>query len=101
MTTPADVERRDNNLSVIRGYLNEKFPKCDVEDRPDKPVGHWFTVTALEIHKCFKLWIDRALLEDANFTPDITKAALYSRDIADEMKTSGPEGYRWHPDSFS
>jgi hypothetical protein len=99
MTTPGDMERRDKNLTVIRSYLNEKFPKCDVEDKSDKPVGHWFTVTDLENHKSFKLWIDRARLEDGNYTPDLTKAALYSRDIAYEMKTSGAEGYHWHPDN--
>ena len=67
MTTPGDMERRDRNLTVIRSYLNEKFPGCDVEDKPDKLVGHWFTVTDLDNHKCFKPWIDRARLEDADY----------------------------------
>lgn len=100
MTTSENMEHREKNLTVIRNYLNEKFPGCETNDKSDNPVGHWFIVTDVEHHKCFKLWIDRARLEDANYAPDLTKAALYSRDIADEMKTSGAEGYDWHPDSF-
>ena len=101
MTTSEDQEHRDKNLTVIRSYLNETFPGCDLEDKPDKPVGHWFTVTDLVCHKRFRLWVDRARLEDANYGPDLTKAALYSMDIAYEMTTSGAGGYQWHPDNYN
>jgi hypothetical protein len=95
MSTPADQERIEANLGVIRTYLQNKFPSYTLKEVSGLDEYHMFIVTNVELYETYKLKVSGPRLSDQSNTPAKTQAALDSDDVARKMIEANGNYFYW------
>ncbi len=92
----AHIQRRiDENLCVIREYLNGKFPGCLITEECVPSRYHLFIVTHGPPIKCHKLKVDWLRLCGRDCTPERTRTQLNIDSVASYMVRPGYSYYPW------
>jgi len=89
-----EAKRIQENLTVIRNYLLDKFQGFHlVRDQSEGPCGHLFTVADRSIYTLYTLKVSGARLSDKAHTSEDIKRLLDLDIVADRMRDPRNGGY--------
>ncbi|MDK2744062.1 MAG: hypothetical protein NDI90_14215 [Nitrospira sp. BO4] len=95
MEIPEEQKRIKDNLAVIRLYLTSKFPDHTITEAAVPSLYHKFTVTNHTQYTRYKLKVSWPRLSDRSNTPEHTRSALDSGNVASGMMQIGDNDYYW------
>jgi hypothetical protein len=97
MVVDSDDEqsRIKDNLAVVRCYLKNHFPLYTITETSVPNLYHEFVVTNNTLHKRHRLKVEWARLSDRSNTPENTRSALDSGNVASGMIQVGDSDYYW------
>jgi hypothetical protein len=95
MTDAEDRRRIDANLAVVRFYLKTKFPDYTLTEISVQNLYHLFVVASDRLHQRHRLKVEWARLSDERNTPENTRLALESGNVASGMIQVGDNDYYW------
>lgn len=97
MTIQEDDEQKriEANVAVIRAYLEEKFPTCELHEKRALSAYVDFIVTCPALGKSYKLRVGGGRLSDKSSTPERIRIELRSDDVAARMIEAGSDGFYW------
>lgn len=95
MDGSVDQRRLDEHLQAIRLYLKHHFPEYTIREAWVPSLHHTFTVVNIKLGKRYRLKVDRRRLSDSTNTPEHTRLALESGDVASGMRQAGNADYYW------
>ena len=100
----SDEQRRiEDNLTVIRFYIKNHFPHYTIKESSVPSLYYKFVVTLSflreapndKLHKRHRLRVECARLSDHRNTPENTRSALESGNVASGMIQAGDNDYYW------
>lgn len=98
-----EQSRINDNLAVVRCYLKDHFPLYTITEKSVPSRYHQFVVTLSflsedpndKLGTRYRLQVDWRRLADERNTPEHTRSALESGDVASGMIQSGDNDYYW------
>ena len=92
----AETQRRIKaNLAAVRDYLKKHFPDYAIIETSGPSLYHKFVVTNDTLHKRHRLRVELARLSNRRNTPEHTRLALESGNVAGGMIQVGDNDYYW------
>jgi hypothetical protein len=95
MASSEEQGRVEEHLQAIRLYLKHHFPDYAITEGSVPNLHHTFTVMNAAIGKRHRLKVDWKRLSAANNTPENTRSALDSSEVASGMREVGNTDYYW------
>ena len=95
MLVSEEWRRIEENLSVIRHYLQCKFPSCHISEESLPSRYYVFNVTHGTPLRSHMLKVDWSRLSQRRTTPEDLLNVLYSNYVASGMVRAGDEYYAW------
>ena len=95
MDGPKEQRRLEEHLLAIRLYLKHHFPDYIITEASVPNLHHTFTVMNIERGMRHRLKVDWKRLSDASNTPENTRSALDSCEVASGMRQVGNTDYYW------
>jgi len=104
MVDSEEQRRIEDNLTVIRFYLKDHFPLYTISETSVPSLYHEFVVTLSclseaatndKLGKRYRLKADWRRLSDSMNTPENTRSALDSGNVASGMRQIGDNDYYW------
>jgi hypothetical protein len=95
MSNEAEREHKEENVAIIRAYLQGEFKGFDISEQPDYPLSYTFTVTKLKPPTQYKLKMSWPRISDGDYTPAKIKRLLINDDVAARMKAARGEYFSW------
>ena len=94
MSNDDEAKRIQENLTVIRKYLLDKFQGFHiVRDQSEGPFGHLFTVADRSVYTLYTLKVSGPRLSDKAYTSERIKRQLDLDIVADRMRDPRNGGY--------
>lgn len=93
--TVEEQQWTEENLAVILGYLQRKFPTYMITEKSAPGTYHLFIVTNVERNATHMLKVMWPRLADRANTPVKTQAALDMADVARGMIQAGSDYFQW------
>jgi hypothetical protein len=88
--SPEEIKAK---LSVIRSYLEMKFPNHEIrEGREPNGADYSFAVQTLDV---YKLQVARGRIEDRDFTTERLRSLLFIDNVARRMQEAKGEPFLW------
>lgn len=94
MVTSEEQQQIEENLSVIRNYLECKFPGGEITGKSGRTC-YAFIVMHGTPPRRYKLRVDCSRLSRREYTPKHTLFLLQSNYVASMMARAGPKYYTW------
>jgi hypothetical protein len=92
MSHPAEQERIESNLDIIRTYLHYKFPNYTLKEVSGLDEYHMFIVTNVELYETYQLKVSGIRLSDS---PSKIQAELDGDDVARKMIEANGDYFYW------
>jgi hypothetical protein len=95
MLDSEEQSRITANLAVVRLYLKNHFPHYILTEISVQNLYHMFVVANDRLHQRHRLKVEWARLSDPGNTPENTRLALESSNVASGMIQVGDSDYYW------
>jgi len=95
MSNEAGTGHTEENVAIIRAYLQDFFQGFELNEQRDYPLSYTFTVTRSNPPTQYKLKVSWPKISDRTNQPDKIKRLLSADDVATRMRAAQGEYCLW------